>query len=135
MIQRKHYYILGAALLLGFAGFSLSAFRNSLTPYVGFEEARRPGAGARVVQIAGGLEKDSSRYDTATSSLQFTLVDTADGGTMPVRYEGLRPANFEDAVSIVAIGRWDAGAGRFEASKLLVKCPSKYQGAEVTKSY
>lgn len=134
-MKRKHYYILGAALLLGFAGFSLSAFRTSLTPYVSFDEARRPGAGERVVQIAGGLEKGSSRYEATTSSLHFTLVDAAGGGTLPVRYEGLRPANFEDAVSIVAIGRWDAAGGRFEASKLLVKCPSKYQGTEVTKSY
>jgi cytochrome c-type biogenesis protein CcmE len=48
-----------------------------------------------------------------------------------VRYHGLRPANFEDAISIVAIGSWDAGAQEFRAEKLLVKCPSKYQGAEV----
>jgi cytochrome c-type biogenesis protein CcmE len=48
-----------------------------------------------------------------------------------VRYHGLRPANFEDAISIVAIGSWDAGANEFAARKLLVKCPSKYQGSEV----
>jgi cytochrome c-type biogenesis protein CcmE len=48
-----------------------------------------------------------------------------------VRYKGLKPANFEDAISIVAIGQFDDGAKEFEANKLLVKCPSKYQGAEV----
>jgi cytochrome c-type biogenesis protein CcmE len=52
-----------------------------------------------------------------------------------VRYKGLKPANFEDAVSIVAIGHFDEKAKELEANKLLVKCPSKYQGAEVEKTY
>jgi cytochrome c-type biogenesis protein CcmE len=132
-MRRKLYYVLGAALLLGFAGFSLAAFRSSLTPYVSFAEAT--GGGGRIVQVAGGLEQGSSSYDGATSSLKFTLVDPATQATLRVRYDGVRPANFEDAISIVAIGRFDASAGEFAASKLLVKCPSKYEGAEVTKSY
>jgi len=135
MNKRKLYYVLGAVLLLGFAGFSLAAFRTSLTPYVSFAEATRPGSGARVVQIAGGLDKGSSSYDEASSSLRFTLVDPATQAKIPVNYEGVRPANFEDAISIVAIGRYDATSANFEASKLLVKCPSKYQGAEVDKTY
>ena len=48
-------------------------------------------------------------------------------------YGGIRPGNFKDAISIVAIGRYREG--RIEAEKLLVKCPSKYQGAEVEKAY
>ena len=133
-MNRKLYYVLGAVLLLGFAGFSLAAFRTSLTPYVSFEEARGPAAAARVVQVAGGLEKGSSSYDDESARLHFTLVDPATRATLRVRYDGLRPANFDDAISIVAIGRYDAAGNEFEASKLLVKCPSKYQGAEV-KSY
>lgn len=50
---------------------------------------------------------------------------------MTVRYHGVKPANFEDAISIVAIGNFDATRNEFAAGKLLVKCPSKYQGAEV----
>ena len=52
---------------------------------------------------------------------------------MPVVYRGIQPGNFKDAISIVAIGRYQDG--RIEAEKLLVKCPSKYQGAEVEKAY
>ena len=130
-MKRKLYYILGAALLVGFAGFSLAAFRTNLQPYLTFAEARSPAAAVRVVQVAGGLEKGSSNYDEKSSRLHFTLVDPATQATLRVRYEGLRPANFDDAISIVAIGRYDAGGDEFEASKLLVKCPSKYQGAEV----
>lgn len=127
-MSRRAYYILGAALLVAFAGFSLASFRTSLTPYVTYAEARSL---ARTVQVAGGLDKGSSRYDEAEAALHFTLVDPATQEKLAVRYQGVKPANFEDAISIVAIGSFDAARGDFAAAKLLVKCPSKYQGAEV----
>ena len=85
----------------------------------------------RDLQVAGALEKGSASYDEKDASLQFTLRDPQTGATLPIRYHGLRPANFEDAISIVAIGHWDPSSRQFSAGKLLVKCPSKYQGAEV----
>jgi cytochrome c-type biogenesis protein CcmE len=133
-MKRRLYYIVGGILLLGFAGFSLASFRETLTPYVSYADAR---AMTRTVQVAGALDKGSSSYEDASSSLLFTLRDPKSGETMRVRYRGLKPANFEEAISIVAIGRYDAGAGEMEADKLLVKCPSKYQGIDKTetKSY
>ena len=130
-MKTKIWTAVGVALLVAFAGFAFTTFRSTLTPYVTFADARQAD---RMVQVAGALEKDSTRYDEATSQLHFALTDEASGSTLAVRYEGLRPANFEDAISIVAIGRWNGAAVGFEAKKLLVKCPSKYQGAEV-KSY
>lgn len=127
-MKKKGYYFLGVVLLLAFAGFSASAFKETLTPYVPYETARK---GDRVVQVAGALEKDSSSYVAAEESLYFTLQEPETKETLRVRYKGLKPANFEDAISIVAIGRYDQAAKIYEADKLLVKCPSKYQGAEV----
>lgn len=128
MKKNRLYLILGGALLLGFAGFSLSAFKETLTPYVSYTQARE---GNRFVQVAGALEKGSSSYKQENESLYFTLEDPETRETLRVRYKGLKPANFEEAISIVAIGRYDQGSQEFEANKLLVKCPSKYQGAEV----
>jgi len=130
--MNRRLYLIGGLLLLAFAGFSLASFRDTLTPYVGYPEAR---AANRVVQVAGALQKGSAAYEEASGSLAFTLRDPKTHDLVRVRYHGLRPANFEDAISIVAIGRYDAGAREFAASKLLVKCPSKYQGAEVEKTY
>lgn len=126
--KKNGMYLLGGALLLAFAGFSLSSFKQTLTPYVSYEQARE---GDRLVQVAGGLEKGSSAYKDESESLYFTLKDPKTNETLRVRYKGVKPANFEDAISIVAIGRYDSGTKEFEANKLLVKCPSKYQGAEV----
>lgn len=127
-MSRNRYYLLGGVLLVAFAGFALSSFQESLTPYVSYQQAM---AADRTVQVAGGLEQGSSDYDLESENLRFTLRDEQSGDLMPVRYAGLKPANFEDAISIVAIGRWDAATEEFHADKLLVKCPSKYQGVEV----
>jgi cytochrome c-type biogenesis protein CcmE len=125
---KKGYWI-AAALTLAFVGFGLTAFQKTLTPYLSFDEAARSKG---VVQVMGALDKSSDRYDTTREELSFELLDPR-GQRMPVMYRGIRPGNFKDAISIVAIGRYRGG--RIEAEKLLVKCPSKYQGAEVEKAY
>ncbi len=125
----KRGYWIAAVLTLAFVGFGLTAFQKTLTPYLSFDEAR---GSKGVVQVMGGLDKQSDRYDTSKEELSFDLVDPK-GRRMPVVYRGIRPGNFKDAISIVAIGRFQDG--RIEAEKLLVKCPSKYQGAEVEKAY
>jgi cytochrome c-type biogenesis protein CcmE len=126
--MKKGYWV-AAALTLAFVGFGLTAFQKTLTPYLSFDEARKTSG---VVQVMGSLDKTSDRYDNAKEELSFDITDPQ-GHRMPVVYKGIRPGNFKDAISIVAIGRYHEG--RIEAEKLLVKCPSKYQGAEVEKSY
>ena len=126
--MKKGYWI-AAALAAGFGVLGITAFTKTLTPYLTFDEAR---AARGTVQVMGGLDKASDRYDRESQRLYFDLVDDR-GRRMPVVYSGVRPANFGDAISIVAIGRYRDG--RIEAEKLLVKCPSKYQGAEVERAY
>ena len=128
-MNKKLTYLFGVVLLVAFAAFSLKAFDSALTAYVPYEMARQESN--RAVQVAGALVAGSTDYDDSTHFLHFTLVDEESGDTMPVRYEGLKPANFDEAISIVAIGRYDEASAEFHAKKLLVKCPSKYQGAEV----
>jgi cytochrome c-type biogenesis protein CcmE len=126
----KKAYWAGAVLLLGFLALGLSTFTKSMTPYVSFDEAVKA---RRTVQVMGALEKGSSRYDTISKTLHFNIVEPKTNQKLSVAYTDVKPANFEDAVSIVAIGRYERGG--FTAEKLLVKCPSKYQGEEVEKQY
>ena len=56
--------------------------------------------------------------------MNFRLRDER-GEVLTVEYRGVIPGNFDQATSIVAIGRYRND--RFEAEQLLVKCPSKYQ--------
>ena len=113
---------IGAALVGGG-----TAFVKNLTPYISFAEAQKTNA---TVQVMGGLAKTSVKL--IDGNLAFTLIDKKNGDCLPVVFGHTKPANFEMAVEITAIGHWD---GRiFQADNLLVKCPSKYQGTE-TKSY
>ena len=126
--MKKGYWV-AIVLALGFVGLGLTAFQKTLTPYVTFDEARKSNG---TVQVMGSLDKQSGRYDTDRQELLFDLLDNK-GGRISVVYRGVKPGNFQDAISVVAIGPYHQG--RIEAEKLLVKCPSKYQGSEVEKSY
>ncbi|MFY8051418.1 MAG: cytochrome c maturation protein CcmE, partial [Armatimonadaceae bacterium] len=100
---------------------------KNLTPYISFAEAQKTNG---TVQVMGGLEKSSVKM--TSGNLAFTLVEKKTGTRLPVVFGHTKPANFEMAIEITAIGHWDGSV--FQADNLLVKCPSKYQGTE-TKSY
>ena len=119
-------YIIGIALIVvcGVVGFT--AFRGSLTPYVGFAEARQLN---RACQVMGAIEKENVHYDLSGGVLNFSIVDDQ-GHVLPVAYRGVKPGNFDQANSVVCNGR--VVDGTFQADRLLVKCPSKYQGLEET---
>jgi cytochrome c-type biogenesis protein CcmE len=124
MKRRTFWTVAGLALIVGFIAFGAGAFKASLTPYVSFAQAR---AAREAVQVAGKLVHGSSSFDEKAGMLDFLLEDDH-GDRMRVRFAGIKPGNFEEATQIVAIGRFADGV--FMAEKLLVKCPSKYQGVE-----
>ena len=108
--------LLAVAAVAGFA-----SFRKSMTPYISFSEARHA---AGLVQVNGVLANKNYVARPHEQFLQFDLKDSR-GETMKVEYRGVIPGNFDQATSIVAIGRYQDD--RFLADQLLVKCPSKYQ--------
>lgn len=117
--------VVAALVLLGVAvGVGVTSFRKTVTPYISFEEARRSSG---LVQVNGVLADKHYVLQPAQQYLSFKLRDER-GEVLPVEYRGVVPGNFDQATSIVAIGRYREG--RFEADQLLVKCPSKYQAAE-----
>jgi cytochrome c-type biogenesis protein CcmE len=125
MTRRRTLYAFGIVLLLAFAGFAFTSFRQTMTPYVGFREAQGM---QRTLQVAGSLVQGSSNYDG--SALHFTIEEPGTGERMRIVYRGVKPANFEEAISVVAIGHYQTSEQALLAEKLLVKCPSKYQGVE-----
>ncbi len=122
--QRKLWYVIGGVLVVAFLAYGATSFKNNLTPYVSFSEAMKT---ASRVQVAGALVEGSSAYVDEEQKLHFVIVDEA-GLEMAVRYSDVKPANFEEATQIVAVGSWRGDV--FDAEQLLVKCPSKYQGVD-----
>lgn len=113
-----------AIVLIAVAGvFGLTSFRKTMTPYLSFTEARKASG---LVQVNGVLADKNYVLKLQEQYLEFKLKDSK-GEVLPVEYRGVIPGNFDQATSIVAIGRFEEG--RFQADQLLVKCPSKYQAA------
>ena len=118
----KPLHIIGIAIVvlsivLGYYGLSAS-----MRPYTTMiSEAKDSGRG---VQLAGFLGSTGEYNDEG--KFTFLLQDSS-GQKILVIYSQPKPSNFEQAVSIVAIGNYDVKTGNFIAESLLVKCPSKYQ--------
>lgn len=113
--------VIAVVLLAVAVGIGLTSFQKTMTPYITFREAR---AANGMVQVSGTLANKDYTLKEAEQYLKFQLKDL-NGDVMPVVYRGTIPGNFDQAVSIVAIGEYRGD--HFEADKLLVKCPSKYQ--------
>lgn len=119
-MRRKNVVALGVVFV--FAAFAIYSFRAALNPYVSFSQAREA---QRAVQVVGYLTSNEIVHDLKTNQLQFTLKDKW-GHEARVVYVGPKPNNMEHAESVVVVGSFKGQ--EFHASKLLVKCPSKYEG-------
>ncbi|OGC79167.1 MAG: hypothetical protein A2145_02310 [candidate division Zixibacteria bacterium RBG_16_40_9] len=121
----KAKYIIGILIIVGFVVFGAISLKKSLTPYVGFAEAKKT---QETVQIIGKVVEGETYYDTLSQKLVFSLTDKNSPDQIKVIYNGVKPGNFDQATEIVAIGNYQSGV--FHSDQLLVKCPSKYQGLE-----
>ena len=121
--MRKIFLI---ALMIGFAVYAGINFNENLTPYVSIAEAI---ASKNNVQVRGLLDKNFEPRQSEQEFL-FSLRDEDTGETMKVKYSGFKPDRFDEAYHIVAIGKYEPEEKTFHAEKLLIKCPSKYEGQQ-----
>ena len=113
-----------AVLLIGFVAFAGFNLSENFTPYVSIAEAT---SSKNNVQVKGLLNKNFQPQQVG-DDFNFSLLDEETGETMKVKYFGLKPDNFDDAYHIVAVGKYNSDEKTFHAKKLLIKCPSKYEG-------
>src|SRR5262245_56972498 len=118
----KPLHMIGLAIIMLAIVTGYFGLRSAFRPYT-TSVSEAVGSG-RSVQLAGFLGR-TGEYD-ANGNFTFNLQDGT-GKLVKVIYPKPRPANFEQAVSVVAIGHYDAGQQAFLAEDMLVKCPSKYQ--------
>lgn len=110
------------AVIIVLAWVALYSLRGMMTPYVPFKEAMAVG---EYVQVIGKL-RGNIPVRNYEGHYAFRLADR-DGAEMDVIHRGTRPQNFEHAEQVVLLGKFDKEKRVFEADRVLVKCPSKYQ--------
>lgn len=113
--------LFGLVAMVGFASLLLLNFGSAVGGYMDFESAEATDSQAHVVGMWVADQPQS--YDRERNVFSFTMQDEA-GNVRRVEYRNPKPANFEDAERLVIEGRPRGDV--FEATHILVKCPSKY---------
>jgi len=119
----KLRHSIGFLIIIAFLAYSFTVFQTSLTPYVSFAQAK---SSTGAVQVRGVLATEKITVTENGKTVTFSLRDEA-GEEVSVIYQGAKPEGLDQATSIVAVGKYQND--QFVAEKLLIKCPSKYQGS------
>ncbi|WP_448698543.1 cytochrome c maturation protein CcmE [Mucilaginibacter sp. AW1-3] len=114
--------ILGIVVIAIAIAVIISTYSKSST-YGSFKEAAATNA---TLQIVGHLDKDKELYYDATKDANYFSFYMKDnkGDERKVVFTGTKPQDFERSEQVVLTGQMNGN--EFHASKILMKCPSKY---------
>ncbi|HPG33805.1 MAG TPA: cytochrome c maturation protein CcmE [Lentimicrobium sp.] len=128
----KRVHILILIVVIAAIGVVMSLSMNSST-YAGFAEAiERPGREFHVIgKLSPGKPIEFDAIKDA-NSFTFYMLDN-NGKEMKVKYTDSKPQDFEKLDQLVVIGKMKDG--QFEAHKMNLKCPSKYNNDEVPEGF
>jgi cytochrome c-type biogenesis protein CcmE len=104
----------------------VSSIGGSTAYYLTVGEVEAKGPSERTVRVAGTVVGDSIEWNAQEMMLRFNIADAS--GSLAVIYNGPRPDMLRDGAEAVVEGKY-VEDGFFEANNLLLKCPSKYEGA------
>lgn len=119
--------ILGIIIIAVAIAMIISIYTDSST-YATFTDAQKTTA---EIHVVGELNKNKALYYKPTENANyfaFYMLDK-DGKECKVVFSGSKPQDFERSEQIVLTGKM---VGKeFHASKILMKCPSKYNKDKV----
>lgn len=123
----RNKYMFGGFIIVIFLGFMAYLFTQSNIKYENdFEKVKGQD---KIVKATGSWVKEKSyEIDSKNRVFSFYMTDTQ-GHEMKVIFNGTMPNNFESAKSVVVTGEYKDGC--FQASNILTKCPSKYEGQNI----
>jgi cytochrome c-type biogenesis protein CcmE len=132
----KKTHILVIVVIAAAIGILVSTAGDAST-YVGFGEAYEMATAGneKDIHVVGELTKDAEGNIAGIEpgldkvSFSFILVDES-GKKQKVEYHEPMPQDFTKSEKVVVIGRYEGEV--FKASKILLKCPSKYQEQNVS---
>jgi cytochrome c-type biogenesis protein CcmE len=130
-MNKKFGKIIGIVIIVACLGYAMFLAKSSLVTNVPFSEAAA--ATDTTVQIMGAPVPGTMAYDSDAHLLHFAIKDST-GAVMPVQFAGPKPEDLDTAMAratkIGAQGTYSRAKGVFVAENLVVKCPSKYDGAK-----
>ena len=114
-------YLVILVLIGGSIFLVYSALAPSINPYLSISQVRDGAYAEREVQVLANLD------DWSVDKAGSLVLRLSDGNTtLNVTYRGVPPQGLTKGQKIVAIGVLHPPDG-LDATRLLVKCPSKYE--------
>jgi cytochrome c-type biogenesis protein CcmE len=131
----KKSHILILVVIAAAVGILIST-ADDASSYVSFSEAYKLASnGAKKdIHVVGVLKKDAQGnvigIQTGADRVSFSFIMIDDNGKeQTVTYNEPMPADFTKSEKVVVIGSYEGE--QFHATKILLKCPSKYQEEKV----
>ena len=123
----KKTHLIGILVIAIAIAAIVSTFSDSST-YANFAESKETN---KEIHVVGKLQKEKEMvYNPIQDANYFSFyVKDQQGEECKVIYAGTKPQDFEKSEQIVLIGKMKSD--EFHASKILMKCPSKYNNDKV----
>jgi cytochrome c-type biogenesis protein CcmE len=116
-------------IIIGIAIAAIVSMYGDASTYENFEVAKEnPG---KEYHVVGTLNKDKEKYYNPQKNANYFTFYLRDqkGEECKVIYHNPEPPDFDRSEQIVIVGSMEGE--NFEASKILLKCPSKYTDNQV----
>jgi cytochrome c-type biogenesis protein CcmE len=132
-MKKSHIIII---LVIAAAVAILISTAGDASTYVGFGDAYQMAqtGNKKEIHVVGALKKDAAGRVVGIEegfdkvSFSFVMIDD-NGKEQKVEYNQPMPQDFKKSEKVVVIGSYQGDT--FKASKILLKCPSKYQEQKV----
>jgi cytochrome c-type biogenesis protein CcmE len=116
-------------IIIGIAIAAIVSMYGDASTYENFEVAKEnPG---KEYHVVGSLNKEKEKYYNPQENANYFTFYLRDqkGAECKVIYHNPEPPDFDRSEQIVIVGSMEGE--NFEASKILLKCPSKYTDNQV----
>ncbi len=133
----KKSHIFGIGIIAVAIAIIVSTAGDAST-YVNFTQAEKMATNGNKgsIHVVGKLKKDASgviqemayQPEIDPNYFVFTLMDN-DNRAQKVVYRSPKPQDFDKSEQVVVIGKMEKD--HFEAEKILLKCPSKYNNEKL----
>lgn len=133
-MKKSHIFLL---VVIAIAISIIVSTADDASTYVGFSEAwaMSTSGNKKEIHVVGQLKKDQDGHIIGIKegedrvSFSFIMVDD-EGKEQQVNYNQPMPPDFTRSEKVVVIGKFNGDT--FNASKIILKCPSKYQEDKIT---
>jgi cytochrome c-type biogenesis protein CcmE len=128
VFKKKKFLIGGIIILVAVGSLAFMWFKSAATYYYSVADAMSKGTTlqGQTIRLEGQVAPGSVSRNDSTGVMDFQLIDTTNtADIVAVTYKGGVPDAFKEGNAAVVEGQLSS-AKTFDATQIIVKCPSKY---------